>query len=108
MTTIFLECPPPVIARRPLTEDDAVAIWIARWFKIRPKDLVCRYSCDPRRLYEIWEESRFPGSRAKALALMTERYPSLTSRIDPGLHQRISKAADPRQLTLFGEPADAR
>ena len=108
MTTIFLECPPPVIARRPLTEDDAVAIWMARWLKIRPKDLVRRYACDPRRLYEIWEESKFPGSRAKALALMTERYPSLTSRIDPGLHQRISKAPDPRQLTLFGEAGDAR
>ena len=108
MTTSFLECPPPDLARRPLTEDDAVAIWLARWLKIRPKDLVRRYACDPRRLYEIWEETKFPGSRAKALALMQERYPSLAGRIDPGLHQRISKAPDPRQLTLFAEPADAR
>ena len=108
MSTIFLDAPPPIIARRPLSEDDAVAIWLARWLKIRPKDLVRRYACDPRRLYEIWEETKFPGSRAKALALMEERYPSLAGRIDPGLHQRISKAADPRQLMLFPEAGDAR
>ncbi len=108
MSTIFLECPPPIIARRPLTEDDAVAIWLARWLKIRPKDLVRRYACDPRRLYEIWEETKFPGSRAKALALLRERYPSLADRIDPGLHQRISKSPDPRQLTLFPASGDAR
>ena len=108
MSTIFLDAPPPIIARRPLSEDDAVAIWLARWLKIRPKDLVRRYACDPRRLYEIWEETKFPGSRAKALALMSERYPSLAGRIDPGLHQRISKTPDPRQLMLFAEPQDAR
>ena len=108
MPTIFLDSPPPTIARRPLSEDDAVAIWLARWLKIRPKDLVRRYACDPRRLYEIWEETKFPGSRAKALALMQARYPSLDDRIDPGPHRRISKAPDPRQMTLFPEPADAR
>ena len=108
MSTIFLDAPPPALPRRPLTEDDAVAIWLARWLKIRPKDLVRRYGCDPRRLYEIWEETRFPGSRAKALALLQERYPSLTGRIDPGLHQRISKAPHPRQLTLFPEPLGDR
>ena len=108
MATIFLDAPPPEVARRPLTEDDAVAIWMARWLKIRPKDLVRRYACDPRRLYEIWEETKFPGSRAKALALMEERYPSLAGRIDPGLHQRISKTPDPRQLMLFPEAGDAR
>ena len=107
MATIFLECPPPTVARRPLTEDDAVAIWIARWLKIRPKDLVRRYACDPRRLYEIWEETRFPGSRGKALVLMRTRYPSLEARIDPGPHRRISNEPDPRQLTLFPEPPAA-
>ena len=64
--------------RRQLSEADAVDIWIARWLRIRRKDLLARYGCDPRRLYEIWEEKRFAGSRAKALELFRERHPSLT------------------------------
>ena len=56
----------PIAVRRPLTETDAVDIWIARWLRIRRKDLLIRYGCDPRRLYEIWEEARFPGARAQA------------------------------------------
>jgi hypothetical protein len=108
MATAFLTEPPPALPRRPLTEDDAVDIWIARWLRVRPKDLVRRYACDPRRLYEIWEEMRFPGSRGKALALLRQRYPSLEARIDPGPHQRISIQPDPRQLTLFPSAEIAR
>jgi hypothetical protein len=77
--------------RRPLTETDAVDIWIARWLRIRRKDLLIRYGCDPRRLYEIWEEKRFAGSRGKALALFRERYPGLTDRIDYGRHRTIPR-----------------
>ena len=87
--------------QRPLTEADALEIWIARWLKIRPRDLISRYGCDPRRLYEIWQEDRFPGSRSKALDIFRARYPTLASRIDPGPHSRISKAAHPDQLRLF-------
>jgi hypothetical protein len=94
--------------RRPLTEDDAVDIWIARWLRVRPKDLVHRYQCDPRRLYEIWEETRFPGARTKALALLRERYPYLENRFDPGAHRRISNQPDPRQLHLFPASQIAR
>jgi hypothetical protein len=101
MATLFLDSPPPALARRPMTEDDAVQIWLARWLKIRPKDLQRRYACDPRRLYEIWEESKFPGSRAKALELLRVRYPYLEARIDPGAHRRVSLHPDPRQLQLF-------
>ncbi len=108
MTTAFFTAPPPALAKRPLTEADAIDIWLARWLRVRPKDLVRRYACDPRRLYEIWEETRFPGTRGKALALLRERYPSLESRIDPGAHRRISNQPDPRQLTLFPAPCVAR
>ncbi|MGE0054532.1 MAG: hypothetical protein AB7S74_10015 [Hyphomicrobium sp.] len=103
MATAFLESLPPTTAlHRPLTEEDAVNIWIARWLRVRQKDLVKRYGCDPRRLYEIWEELRFAGSRNKALALFRKRYPGLEDRIDPGAHRRVSKAVHPDQLTLFG------
>ena len=91
MATAFLTAPPPAIARRPLTEDDAVDIWIARWLRVRPADLVRRYACDPRRLYEIWEEKRFTGSRDKALELFRERHPTLLDRVDCGPHRRIPR-----------------
>jgi hypothetical protein len=78
--------------RRPLTETDAIDIWIARWLRIRRKDLLDRYGCDPRRLYEIWEGRKFPGSRDKALAAFAERHPQLAGRIDFGLHRRIPRS----------------
>jgi hypothetical protein len=78
-------------SRRPLTATDAIDIWIARWLGIRRKHLLQRYACDPRRLYEIWEESRFLGSRDKAKALFAERFPTLIDRIDYGPHRRIPR-----------------
>lgn len=87
----------------PLTEDDAINIWIARWIKVRPSELVKRYGCDPRRLYEIWEEARFPGTRGKALAEFARRYPGLDARIDPGPHRRVPKTIHPDQMSLFSE-----
>jgi hypothetical protein len=94
--------PVPQPTQRPLTQADAVDIWIARWLRIRRKDLLARYRCDPRRLYEIWEEKRFPGSRAKALAVFNERHPGLADRIDFGLHRRIPRAIPPElQPGLF-------
>jgi hypothetical protein len=87
---------------RRLTQADAVDIWIARWLRIRRKDLIDRYGCDPRRLYEIWEGKRFAGSREKALAVFAEQYPGLTRRTDLGLHRRIPRpVAGEGQLELF-------
>jgi hypothetical protein len=92
--------------QRRLTEADAVDIWIARWLRIRRKDLIDRYGCDPRRLYEIWEGNRFTGSREKALAVFAERHPGLAGQIDLGLHRRIPRAAPTDgQLELF-EPLE--
>ncbi len=89
-------------SNRPLSEADAIDIWIARWLRIRRKDLLARYGCDPRRLYEIWEEKRFIGSRRKALSVFNERHPGLAERIDFGLHRRIPKAIPPElQPGLF-------
>ncbi len=88
-------------SRRALTEADAVDIWIARWLRIRRRDLIVRYGCDPRRIYEIWEEARFPGARAKAIEIFRERHPGLVDRIDYGRHQRISRTSHPDQLSLF-------
>jgi hypothetical protein len=91
----------PALARRALTEADAVDIWIARWLRVRRKDLVARYGCDPRRLYEIWDETRFPGSRSKALQQFKAQFAWASDRIDPGPHRTHHRAPDPRQLPLF-------
>src|SRR5262245_2088621 len=92
-------------APRRLTEADAVDVWIARWLRIRRKDLLDRYGCDPRRLYEVWEGRRFAGSREKALARFREEYPDLAERIDFGLHRRIPRTAPiDGQLELFNAP----
>lgn len=101
MPSGYLSQPAPRSTRAPLTEADAVDIWIARWLKIRRRDLVARYGCDPRRLYEIWQEERFPGTREKAFSLLTERYPFLADRLDTGRHMRFSRAPHPDQLGLF-------
>jgi hypothetical protein len=88
--------------RRRLAERDAIDIWIARWLRLPRKHLLQRYDCDPRRLYEIWEEARFAGSRAKAMVEFHARFPGLTDRVDYGPHQRIPrKLAEDLQLRLF-------
>ena len=89
---------PPVKA---LTEADAVDIWIKRWLRIRVTDIRKHYGCDSRRLYEVWEESKFPRARAKAETLFRQRYPTIVDRIDYGPHRRISKDDHPDQLGLF-------
>jgi hypothetical protein len=98
--------PSPEASERPggqsLREADAIDIWIARWLRTRRKDLLVRYGCDPRRLYDIWEEKRFPGSRAKAADLFASRHPGLIDRIDFGPHRRIPRRPPPElQPGLF-------
>jgi hypothetical protein len=107
MTSAFAHHPPtepastPATPRKALTEADAVDIWIARWLRVRRRDLLARYGCDPRRLYEVWNETRFPGSRGKALELFRAQYPWASDRIDPGPHRTAHRTPDPRQLPLF-------
>ena len=101
----------PGWSRSGKTETDAIDIWIARWLRIRRKDLIDRYGCDPRRLYEIWEGKRFAGSREKALALFAEQHPGLAERIDFGLHRRIPRSAPierPLRMASFARGGSQR
>jgi hypothetical protein len=85
-----------------IREDEAVEIWIARWLRMRRKDILARYGCDPRRLYDIWEGKRFPASRDKALALFTEKWPELLDRVDTSPHRRMPRPGpDESQMGLF-------
>lgn len=92
---------PPLMRSGRLSATDAVDIWIARWLRVKRKEIMSRYNCDARRIYEVWEEKTFPGSRDRALKLFRERYPNLLDRIDMGPHKRISRAGHPGQLGLF-------
>ncbi len=88
---------------RPLGETEAVEIWIARWLRVRRKDLMARYGCDPRQLYAIWWGEKFPGSREKAEAAFRARHPGLVDRVSFG-YRRIPRgpAKEPEgQLSLF-------
>ena len=85
-----------------LTAEDAIDIWILRWLNVRRKDILARYGCDPRRLYEIWWEERFVGSRKRAMEAFAERYPERAGRVDYGPYKRIARTASgDRQLSLF-------
>jgi hypothetical protein len=102
MSVAFVPLPPPNIVHRALTEADAIDIWIARWLRVRRKDLLARYGCDPRRLYEIWEGTRFPASREKALNAFATRYPTRMTQSDLSPHKRIpTRTSSPDQLQLF-------
>ncbi len=92
----------PSAAVRSLTEDDAVELWLARWLKTPRKVIMARYTCDARRIYEVWEGSRFPGSRAKALERLRALHPNLPEQVDVSRHRRIPRGTHPSQLSLFG------
>ena len=101
----IVSAPKLALKTRVLTEADAADIWIARWLRVRPKDLVMRYGCDTRRLYDIWWGKSFPASRARAQKLFAERYPEATERTVFG-YRRIPRGTlhDPRQPGLFDPP----
>jgi hypothetical protein len=87
-----------------INEFNAIDIWIARWLQMRRKDILARYRCDPRRLYDIWEGRAFPHSREKALAEFSKRFPMLSGSVDTSLHRRIPRPGPlPGQPMLFPE-----
>jgi hypothetical protein len=90
-------------ASRPLGEAEAIEIWIARWLRVRRKDLMARYGCDPRQLYAIWWGEKFSGSREKAEETFRARHPGLIDRVSFG-YRRIPRGSDKElegQLSLF-------
>jgi hypothetical protein len=93
----------PAGLARPLSEADAIEIWIARWLRVRRKDLITRYGCDPRQLYAIWWGEKFPGSRTRAEAVFRDRHPGLIDRVSFG-YRRIPRGSlreTEDQLSLF-------
>jgi hypothetical protein len=91
----------PEAPARELTAADAVEIWLARWMKTPRKRICARYGCDPRRIYEVWEGTRLPASRALALERLRAEYPGLAASVDSSRHRRIPRGRHPGQLELF-------
>lgn len=86
---------------RALREADAVEIWIARWLRVPVKNLVARYGCHSRRLYEVWWGERFPTSRARAEAEFRRRYPALANRTSYGYRRIPTRVGAAGQMALF-------
>lgn len=80
-------------ARHTLTEADAIDIWLARWLRVPIKDLVARYGCDSRRLYEVWWGEKYPRSRTKAEAVFADRFPGAVEHTAFG-YRRIPRRSD--------------
>lgn len=92
----------PSRAARRLSEADAIDVWIARWLRLPRKELLARYGCDPRRIYEVWSGERYPAAKSRAWKLFTERYPQLVDRVDTGNHRTFHRNPDSDgQLNLF-------
>lgn len=89
---------------RPLNRADAIEIWIARWLRVSRKDLVARYGCDPRRLYDIWWGLKFPGSREEAARVFADRHPGLVDRTVFGYRKIARPTTMSGQLDLFAPP----
>lgn len=95
--------PAPRPSGTAITRLDAIEIWIARWLRVSRKELVQRYGCDSRRLYEIWWGEKFTESRGEAERIFAERYPALVDRTVFG-YRRISRPTVPEgQLDLFAK-----
>ena len=92
--------PAPVVTRL-LTEKDAIDIWIARWLRVRQKDLLVRYRCDSRRLYEVWWGERFPASRDKAMQQFRAVHPNLADRTVFGYRRIPRSSPNQHQADLF-------
>jgi hypothetical protein len=84
----------PTIVRRPLTETDAVDIWIARWLKIAAAGPVRHMRATRAGSAEIWEEAR-SGRPRQGLGAFPARYPFLLDRVDFGPHRRIARRRTP-------------
>lgn len=67
------------MAHGQITAVEAVKAWVLRAYGCKVRDICNRFDVDPRRLYEVWEELEFKGSRQKAVELFERKFPKLKS-----------------------------
>jgi len=97
------------MTKRKLTRDDAIDIWIRRWLKHERHQIIRDFDQNPMRIYEVWQEETFKGSREDAEIVFRTNYPHLVSQTDFAPHKKTRKlvgrvastVAEPRQRRLF-------
>ena len=97
------------MTKRKLTYEDAIDIWIRRWLGEERVSIVLAFEQNSYRVYEVWEEEAFVGSREDAEITFRSRYPSLAKNVDFSPHKktrrlisrRSSNVDDDRQGDLF-------
>ena len=97
------------MAKRKLTYDDAIEIWIRRWLGEERVSIALEFEQNSYRVYEVWEEEAFAGSREDAEITFRTRYPALAKNVDFSPHKktrrlisrRSSDGDDDRQGKLF-------
>jgi hypothetical protein len=70
------------MAKRKLTYEDSIDIWIRFWLRHERHEIVREYEQNPMRVYEIWWEEKFVGSREDAEITFRTRYPDISRRTD--------------------------
>ncbi len=89
------------------TNDEAVAIWKAKWMGEGVQALVLRYERSPFRFYEVWTEQKNNGTRLIAYEEFKKEHPHLALQTNPMPHtprrQVISRPppSSPGQLDMF-------
>jgi hypothetical protein len=70
-----------------LTETEAVKAWVLRAVGWKVRDIQTRFDVDPRRLYAVWEEVDYRGTRFVAMKLFLRLFPSESVSNKFGKHQ---------------------
>lgn len=96
------------MTKRNLTPEDAIEIWILRWRGKERHAIVREFDQNPMRIYEIWQEDTFKGSREEAEIIFRTQYPELVPYTDFSPHVKSRKLVkrkgaeeDPRQPRFF-------
>ena len=97
------------MTKRKLTYENAIDIWLRRWLGHERHAIIRDFDQNPIRIYEIWQEEAFPGSREDAEITFRTRHPDLAKTVDFSPHKKTRKlvsrrSADPqedRQGQLF-------
>lgn len=77
--------------RRKLTKEDAIQIWIRKWLGHEKQQIILDFGQNPLRVYEVWQQDAFRGSREIAIGRFCQLYPELADKTDFSPHVKKRK-----------------
>lgn len=93
------------MTKRKLTNEDAVEIWVRMWLGEEKHAIILDFEQNPARVYEVWWEEGFIGSREIAEESFRTRYPgrAATTDFSPLVRGRWARrpGVDRDQMDLF-------